>query len=567
MSRRVHDAFHLHIAGWRGLARLMLLLIGLGVSAPAQAETDAFGSLRPADLTSPQHAVGDFIAATERALAVARRANAEQAASPSLRWSRSVAQGDAESREHLNRAAEAVDFSGVPTSLLRGTRIETVLKLYEALRRIPPAAWGPDSPQPQRAGGETWAPWRIKGTPLTLTRNALGEWRFSSRNVAEATEIHARAAATKPLWGAGGDAYREVAEIPGDLVAPGWYGLLAHAPEALKARVDNQALWQWLALATVLSSIILFPVAAVLVRAKLRPGNMFASLVLALAVPLALRAAAWISLSALDVLSIVGQPYMALRLGLTALLYTTWIWFLIVLFSWASEVLPLLRFKQGTVEASLTRTSIRILGAVAIIFVAGRGLTLLGVPLFGVLAGLSVGGLALALAAQPTIENLIAGMMLYLDQPVRVGDRCEFGAVAGVVEEIGIRSTRIRCIDGSQVTITNADLAKQQIRNASARRPAFSIKAELQPDTPAEAIRALNDEIKRVADTRPGVIAGTTIVRLSDFAGGAPVILAWGRIISDDIQEMERVREDIRYVMMEAITGAGLSLREDLRVA
>ncbi len=74
----------------------------------------------------------------------------------------------------------------------------------------------------------------------------------------------------------------------------------------------------------------------------------------------------------------------------------------------------------------------------------GYGATQIGIPIYGVIAGLGVGGLAIALAAQPTIENLIGGIILYADRMVRVGEFCQFDDLAGTVESIGIRSTRIR---------------------------------------------------------------------------------------------------------------------------
>ena len=64
--------------------------------------------------------------------------------------------------------------------------------------------------------------------------------------------------------------------------------------------------------------------------------------------------------------------------------------------------------------------------------------------MYGIVAGLGVGGLAIALAAQPTMENLIGGLSLFADKPIRVGDVCRYGTDEGTVESIGIRSTRIR---------------------------------------------------------------------------------------------------------------------------
>ena len=95
-------------------------------------------------------------------------------------------------------------------------------------------------------------------------------------------------------------------------------------------------------------------------------------------------------------------------------------------------------------------------GLVIVLF--ATGVHRLGVPIEAVLGSLGVGGLAGALAARPTLENLIAGVTLYLDKPVRVGDFCQFGDVAGSVEEIGLRSTRLRQWDGNLISVPLPDV-------------------------------------------------------------------------------------------------------------
>src|ERR1700732_5482306 len=73
-----------------------------------------------------------------------------------------------------------------------------------------------------------------------------------------------------------------------------------------------------------------------------------------------------------------------------------------------------------------------------------------------ILAGVGVGGLAVALAAQKTIENLFGGMSVITDRPVLVGDFCQFGGQVGTVEDIGLRSTRIRTLERTLVTVPNS---------------------------------------------------------------------------------------------------------------
>ena len=87
----------------------------------------------------------------------------------------------------------------------------------------------------------------------------------------------------------------------------------------------------------------------------------------------------------------------------------------------------------------------------------------------GIIAGLGVGGLAVALAARPTIENLIASIVIYIDNTIRVGDHIEAHDIAGIVEHIGMRSAHIRAPDGCLIFVTNSDLAGRIVKNNSRR--------------------------------------------------------------------------------------------------
>lgn len=91
-------------------------------------------------------------------------------------------------------------------------------------------------------------------------------------------------------------------------------------------------------------------------------------------------------------------------------------------------------------------------------------------PVSALLAGLGLGGLAFALAAQDTIKNLFGSLVIFTDKPFGLGDRINYDGHDGVIEEVGLRSTRLRRLDGHQVTIPNGELANKSIHNI-AKRP------------------------------------------------------------------------------------------------
>jgi MscS family membrane protein len=106
------------------------------------------------------------------------------------------------------------------------------------------------------------------------------------------------------------------------------------------------------------------------------------------------------------------------------------------------------------------------------------GLNNAGFDVAALIAGLGIGGLALALAAQDTVKNIFGGIMVYLDKPFKIGDRIVISGHEGFVEEIGIRSTRIRTLEGRQITIPNAQFSESPIENVS-REPARKVVVNL----------------------------------------------------------------------------------------
>jgi len=127
-------------------------------------------------------------------------------------------------------------------------------------------------------------------------------------------------------------------------------------------------------------------------------------------------------------------------------------------------------------------------------------------PISSLLAGLGVGGLALALAAQDTLRNLFGSLMLFVDKPFEMGDRIVVSGYDGPVEEVGLRSTRIRTLDGHLVTIPNGDLAHEKIQNIS-KRPFIKRIANITItyDTPPEKVERAVEIIQDILDHHEGM--------------------------------------------------------------
>jgi MscS family membrane protein len=178
-----------------------------------------------------------------------------------------------------------------------------------------------------------------------------------------------------------------------------------------------------------------------------------------------------------------------------------------------------------------------------------------------VLAGVGVGGLAVALAAQKTLENLFGGVAVISDRPVLVGDTCRFGDRTGDVEDIGLRSTRIRTADRTLVTVPNGQFSLMTLENLSRRDKIwFHPRLSLTRETSPAQIRQLLDSISRLLDSNPKVDPGGRSVRFAavgayslDFDISAYVLTA-----NDD--EFSRVQQELLLGILEAVEAAGTRL-------
>jgi MscS family membrane protein len=134
------------------------------------------------------------------------------------------------------------------------------------------------------------------------------------------------------------------------------------------------------------------------------------------------------------------------------------------------------------------------------------------------LAGLGVGGLALALAAQRPIENMIGGITLYMSRPVRVGDFCRFGDTIGRVEEIGLRATRVRTLNRTVVNVPNADFVRLHLENFAEReRIWYHPRIRLRYETTPDQIRFILVEVRKLLYAHPKVLADSARIRFTEF--------------------------------------------------
>ncbi|MEE8215651.1 MAG: mechanosensitive ion channel family protein, partial [Acidiferrobacterales bacterium] len=225
----------------------------------------------------------------------------------------------------------------------------------------------------------------------------------------------------------------------------------------------------------------------------------------------------------------------------------------------AATIIASPRIKPESIDAHVIRITTRIVSLLVVFYLGVVAAQSLGVPLAPLLAGLGVGGLAVALAARPTLENLIGGVTLFADKPVRVGDFCRFGDKIGTVEEIGLRSTRIRTLDRTVVSVPNSQFSELQLENFAPRdRCRFSAVLQLRYETTPAQLRYVLARIRELLAAHPKVYKGPPQrARLVGFGDYSLNVEISTYADTTDWSEFLGIREDLFLRIMDIVKDAG----------
>jgi len=242
------------------------------------------------------------------------------------------------------------------------------------------------------------------------------------------------------------------------------------------------------------------------------------------------------------VVLIVGMAWLVLRLLLAGL-----------------ERLRLRAIARGNAgTGSLVLLGQRVVKVVVVIFAGLAILGVLGFNLTTALAGVGIGGLAVGFGAQKTIENLFGGVSLLGDEVIRVGDSCNFNGRVGVVEDISLRSTRIRTIERTELSIPNGTLATMNVENLSRRdKILFNPKIGLRYETTPDQLRYVLAQARRLLYEHPKVETASARIRFASFDDSWLTLEIFSYVLTRDFAEFTAIREDILLRLMDIVAESG----------
>lgn len=402
----------------------------------------------------------------------------------------------------IRRAVGCLDLGGLPEPLWASKGPELAIHLKDVLDRIEHVNVDeiPDDP-----AGLPYVFYRSADGEIVISRVATGEWLFSRATVASIPGLLRAVGDREPVAEAQNEPRLETPFLR----------IRERIPQVLKSKGFVLEHWQWIALALLaflgyavmrLSAWLLAQTAGRLICRRWPSVQM--TLVRKGCVPIGLLAMAAMWNGALGWLGLPLWMHSAfvVAVRLTTVVATVWTIFGVVdLFVFALRA----RAEKSDVTfdvllVPIVRTSLRIVTGLIALAVFARNFN---IEITGLLAGLGLGGVAIALAAKDTFGNFFGSLTVILDKPFRAGDWVKIGTVEGTVEEVGLRSTRIRTADDSLVTMPNLTLTATAVDNFGARRwRRWRTVLPVAYETSADRIDALCRGIRDLAAASPDAI-------------------------------------------------------------
>ncbi len=554
--------------------------------------------LRPVAALSPRSTLEGFLDSVNRAHALVMDADAALRTTPPTMTKEAAREVELTAINLLERAVSTLDLSQVPEAIRQDVGIETALQLKEIFDRtqLPPVDSIPNAhmveAERERASGSSSQAagpirWRYPNTEIKIVEIMEGErqgrFQFSADTVSRINDFY-QEVRDLPYraddYGTLDEQYTSPGKSEGFydyyISTPGYLiphanllgGWLDELPDWLKTLYGEQTLWQWIGffLCILVIALVVFVVYRVIKRlaGRLRPPlNDWLMILTPIVVAIMVTGVVdFIN----DDLNITGDVLAIALTGGSIIVIATTAWAVYLLCKAVAEtIIAAPRMQEQLSEASLLRISARVVGFLIGVWIVIAGLRSAGVDFIPLLAGLGVGGLAVALAAQTTIANFIGGLILLVNKPVRVGDLCRYGEDPssgwlriGSVEEINWLSTRIRGIDRTITTIPNAEFSKTHIVNLTQRDQRLLMTTlQLRYETTPEQLRYILARLRELLLGHPMVTPDPARVRFLGYGSYSKDVGIFAYLRCQDENTFLAIREDIFLRMEDIISEAG----------
>jgi MscS family membrane protein len=534
------------------IAIFILLLSHLGGVLAA----DASNPLTPADTSSPRSTLSGFIATLNQGNARLGEIVKSYRSSTRLYFSDAERVEVERVRDQVELARRTLNPSELPVALTRTDSLSRnrIMQLKEVLDRLELPAF--DSvPDAVSMESRQFKRWTVPGTEITIARveqgPRAGEYLFSPETVERLPEFY-RKIKHLPYQSHGTDGWYERYRYGGAglrrIIPLKWMRAM---PDWARVLILDQPLWRWFGLLVVLfaASGIFLLVRRVATNWAKRGSSsalrlQWSRLVSAVTLLILLPLAAYVLATNLrlsgDILEVA-----TLSLWATFTLTLTWaVW--LGSHVLAESIVSSQQMLTGSIDSQLIRLGLRLVATILSITILVVGAQQLGIPAYSVIAGLGIGGIAVALAAKDSLANLIGSLLIMFEKPFRVGHWIKVDNTEGFVESIGFRSTRIRTFHNSLVSIPSNQLVNSTVDNMALRkRNAVRTILHISYATPANKVEHFVAAIQQLIESNPNTYKKWFRIRFEDFGEYGLAILVNFLLEESDHRDEQVERQHI----------------------
>lgn len=413
------------------------------------------------------------------------------------------------------QAANYLDLRHIPSAILEQQSWRLTIQLKEILDRMPLPTLSevPDAAEMQ---GREFKKWKVPDSELTIalvdSGPRAGEYLFTNETVEQVPSLFDAVKDEPYQAGAAKGMYdfifmkpAGIAFFTAGIIPTRW--LLEGDPWTNRP-VLGEPLWRWTAL------LVLFGLMGGIFWGVLRLSDQYAANKSPTVIPWGFLPSLSLLIMIPGVVFVLGNVlhvppklYSIVTEGLWGLNYmalTAVVW---GGFRWLTEwVIRLERIKTDSTDSQLIRLGSRLLALAIALAILIEGANRIGLPSYSIMAGLGIGGLAVALAGQQALANLLGSLIIMFEKPFRIGHTIKTGAIEGQVENIGFRTTQLRTADGTTLIVPSSELIRTPIENLTLRkhwRVKKSLKVGL--STSLESLSHFKKGIDTLLRANPGV--------------------------------------------------------------
>ena len=522
--------------------------------------------LAPPNTDNPRSTVLQFVENTNKAHRLLMKAQARSKQEGGLFHSPRVNELAARAEEAMERAVRTLNLQDVPDASKARVGLESALRLKEILDRItlPNVARIPDLADVE--ADPSLERWEIPGTEIAIVKGKQGqytdEYLFSPDTVERLKEFYREVREfpyrtnTSASFDTSEGFYEFYISTAGGLLPPKW----SHWLPAWSNQVYfEQTLWQWFGF--VLALVVVVAIVGWMYqwrkKSRLHPESLMSAW-MGLCFP-GVTIAAFYGMEILmkHSLNITGEIDRVASIAIETFLFLLGAWCGFMLTNAIGKTIIISpRFQRKPLEAMMVRNGFRIMGVLAAATILYFGGERLGVPVAPLVASLGVSSIAIGFGAKSFVENIVGGITLFIDRPVKVGDKCEFGGITGTVEDIGLRATRIRTRDRNIVTVPNTEFSTSQLINYSQRdRRLLEFTLSLRPETTRQQLQVLLGKMRSLLDNHPPIEKER--VHLVGLGDASRDIQVFAYTLPTDTAEYLQVQEGLLLDIMAIVEEVG----------